>query len=122
MTAKKLDLYILHLLEGACNAMFDCEVIFTRFDEDNMSIVLSQIISKNPGNGKGTYCINYINFMLEAYGIKKLQLLAKPIAENYTDLDVMRLSNWYHKHGLTAINIQEENDKIMAVEMERRWV
>jgi len=91
------------LIQKFCSDTWGCNVVLSRYNVGDKSIVLSEIQSKNPGQGKGTSCLQYVIKILTNMGVEKIWLLAKPI--NKDELDATRLAIWYMRNEFKIIKI-----------------
>lgn len=97
----------------SCREAFGCDVVLTRYDPVTCSVVLSQIIAKEPGKGKGTQCMKYLLERLEEIGIKKINLVVSPLERYSIKQDIQRLIKWYGGFGFKVIDITNSEMELL---------
>ena len=119
------DLSPLQSIIAECSERYNCRVAFSSNDLDkDKSVCISEIVSREPGNGNGTSCLRYIIEQLKAIGCRNVNIVVFPLQQKITTKQhnalCRRLVGWYEREGFELVSVNYNDGNMISADMEMR--
>ena len=104
-------------IRETCMRVYRCDVVLTRYNPKDQSLVLSQIKSLEPKKGNATRCMIYLIDALERRGIQTIDIMAMPIPGTKGP-GAKRLMEWYSRFGFVVRDHTMVKGHLFSAEMQ----